>query len=295
MSLKIAMKPAKTFEEQLDILKSRGLRIDDETKALEILRRTNYYRLRAYWLSYEKDDGFAQGVSFGDIYSLYQFDMRLRHLILRILEQIEIAFRTQIAYEIAHMRDDPLGYMDASYFKNPRFHQSMLEEIEKELGRSKELFVPHHIEKYAGKFPVWAAVEVMSFGALSKMYSNLTHHLQRSISRKYYRYPESFIKNWLQVMSVCRNRCAHYGRLYNHVTNPIVKLFSEDKERGIAGDTLFAALIVMGRLSIEREAWSGFVIELMALIEQHDQVDVKLMGFPDNWKVIIADPNISMR
>ncbi len=41
-------KPPCSYEQQLDILKSRGLVVHDEAKALHCLEHHNYYRLSAY-------------------------------------------------------------------------------------------------------------------------------------------------------------------------------------------------------------------------------------------------------
>lgn len=38
-------KEFKTFEEQIEILKSRGLIISNEQKAIEILKQENYYNI----------------------------------------------------------------------------------------------------------------------------------------------------------------------------------------------------------------------------------------------------------
>jgi len=77
--------------------------------------------------------------------------------------------------------------------------------------------------------------------------------------------------------------------------SPLVKLFEEDKAQGIKRESLFAVLVVMGRLNNERQRWVSFVTELMALIESYDQVDEKLMGFPDDWKKIVIDPDVNIR
>ena len=51
------VKKPTTFEQQLDKLKSRGCIIEDEKKALTVLRRVNYYRLTAYFLPFTDNDG----------------------------------------------------------------------------------------------------------------------------------------------------------------------------------------------------------------------------------------------
>lgn len=48
-------KPATTFDEQIALLKKRGMQIDDPDQARYYLGPINYYRLRAYWLPFESD------------------------------------------------------------------------------------------------------------------------------------------------------------------------------------------------------------------------------------------------
>lgn len=43
-------KPWQSYEEQLDLLISRGLAVTDHPKVLEYLHRIGYYRLSGYWL-----------------------------------------------------------------------------------------------------------------------------------------------------------------------------------------------------------------------------------------------------
>jgi abortive infection bacteriophage resistance protein len=66
-----SVKPAKTVGEQLDIFKSRGLVIEDDVNAQEILNRISYYRFTAYTLSLKTNDRFHDAVTFNQIYRLY--------------------------------------------------------------------------------------------------------------------------------------------------------------------------------------------------------------------------------
>ena len=42
----ISVKPAKNFEEQIEILRTRKLYIENNADAIRVLERSNYYRLR---------------------------------------------------------------------------------------------------------------------------------------------------------------------------------------------------------------------------------------------------------
>lgn len=46
-------KPATSVIDQLALLRRRGMVIDDEPAARHYLQHISYYRLRAYWLTYE--------------------------------------------------------------------------------------------------------------------------------------------------------------------------------------------------------------------------------------------------
>lgn len=47
-------RPWKSFSEQLELLKSRGMVVTDEASALDYLERVGYYRLSAYWYPFRK-------------------------------------------------------------------------------------------------------------------------------------------------------------------------------------------------------------------------------------------------
>ena len=102
-------KPALTFEEQIALLKSRGLVIDDEQRATRHLSNVSYYRMSAYMLSFKKLDAdeivldeFEEGTTWDNVYDLYKFDRKLRLLIFDAIERIEIALRTQVIYQLSH-------------------------------------------------------------------------------------------------------------------------------------------------------------------------------------------------
>ena len=88
-----------TFEDQLELLKRRGLHVDDDAAALGYLRRIGYYRLSGYWYPLREIDHaastkagrplrldtFVPGSRFEDVVRLYVFDKKLRLLALDAL------------------------------------------------------------------------------------------------------------------------------------------------------------------------------------------------------------------
>ena len=105
---------------QLDILKERGLTIEDEEDAINFLHSVSYFRFANYLQPMElntETHRFAQNSSFTFATNLYVFDRELRSLIFTAIQDIEIAFRTRIIHYFS-MEHGPFWFMDASKFKN---------------------------------------------------------------------------------------------------------------------------------------------------------------------------------
>src|SRR5690606_20392215 len=279
-----SVKQPTTIEEQIEIFKRRGLVVSDADFAIRTLQRISYYRLSAYTLSLKKSDQFYPNTTFENVVALYEFDRRFRYLIMEMVEQVEIAFRTHISYYIAHTYG-PLGHLDQEQFNN---HDAFLTELEKEILRSKEIFIKHHIERYDGKIPVWVAIEVLSFGALSKLYSNMKNNDQNHIARSNYRAPAKYLVSWLKCLSHIRNICAHYGRLYNRRLTSKPRLDSKSKQLGIDQGMIFSHLYILKDLIFDRGKWTDFVTRLEALLTEYKEiVELDRIGFPEDWESIL--------
>ena len=112
------MKKAYTIDQQIARLKSNGMAFDDEEKAKEILLDVGYYRLGFYSFPYEikfpclehRDHKLKPGTTFKSVYDLYEFDTKLRRLLLNALDRIEVNIRTKLIYNISlRYIDDPCG------------------------------------------------------------------------------------------------------------------------------------------------------------------------------------------
>lgn len=236
-------------------------------------------------LNFKIGDKFIDGTTFNNIINAYYFDKDLRNLLRGMLETVEVAFRTHIAYLIAH-KYGPLGYKDPKNFLNKYYHDRMMKSLLEEISRSNEVFVYHYKRKYKGIFPVWVVMELTSFSQLSKIYKNLKKADQNEIAYKNYGVKGDYVNTWLHTLSVIRNICAHHGRLYNRQLTINPKLFIVYRKRNIDGKTLFAVLLVLGRLLNTNDNWNLFVNEVDSLIS-HYSIDYSLIGFPEDWKVLL--------
>ena len=168
-----------SLNEQVERLKERGLIFDDEEKSKNYLYNISYYRLRAYTYPFQKNENDSEhdfirnDIHFNDIIDLYCFDRRLRTLIFNAIEKIEVAVRTKIIYTYAVSTGDSHWYYDKNlYWKDI---ESLISEIDSDIRRSNEDFIKHYKMKYnePSNPPSWMALEVVSFGTLSKLYQSL--------------------------------------------------------------------------------------------------------------------------
>ena len=179
------VKQFKTYGEQVELLRQRGMRVNDPEHAETLLARLNYYRLSGYWYPmrrFSQGDGTAQdefvdGASFDLVVALYRFDEQLRHSVFIELDRVELAIRTKLGHELGRL--DPLIYLYPQRLnararqrnKDRRsVHEVWLRKYQSALKASKEDFVAHHKSKYGGTLPIWAAVEIMDWGMLSYLY-----------------------------------------------------------------------------------------------------------------------------
>lgn len=90
------MKMATTYTNMIDNLLSRNLIISDNEFALQVLQKTNYYRLTSYFKHfYTSNRMFKNNITFEQIYNLYIFDKKLKNLFLYHLEEVEVKLKTK--------------------------------------------------------------------------------------------------------------------------------------------------------------------------------------------------------
>ena len=281
--------PPMTIDEQVENLKSIGLIVEDEEYAKRILNDTSYFRLiKAYSLTLKSKNGiYTENVSFEQLVELYRFNANFRQIIFPEIEKIEINVRCRVANYFAEQYG-VLGYLEEDNFVNPKYHQSFIDDIEAEIRRnSKAPFVKNFRENYeGGKLPIYALVEVFSFGTLSKFYKNMKNS-DKKVVAKSFGVGFTYLESWLESISYVRNICAHYGRLYNAKLSKTPMLYKEYSEIGIGNNRIFGVLLCLKQLLKNDGHWNIFVDKIEMLFEKYESVDIKTMGFPENWKELL--------
>ena len=281
--------PPMTIDEQIENLKSIGLIVDDEEYAKKILNDISYFRLvKAYSLNLKPKNGnYDKKTSFREIVDLYLFNANFRQIIFPEIEKIEINVRCRVANYFAEQYG-VLGYLDAANFEEEAYHKEFLEDIEEEIRRnSKAPFVKNFRENYeGGNLPIYALVEVFSFGTLSKFFKNMHNKDKKAIANTF-GVGYTYIESWLESISYVRNICAHYGRLYNAKLSKTPILYKEYTRTGIGNNRICGVLLCMKHLLKNDSHWNLFVDNIEMLFDKYGSVKIETMGFPHNWKELL--------
>ena len=292
------LKQPLSFEEQLNRLKTHGIIVDDEQKAIDILKHINYYRFTGYALQFRVNPNqstYIDGTTFESIYHLYVVDEQLRDLFRMYIEKAEVYYRTQISYGFSISKCTEAPY-DQHYNRENFFNKIGYDEVIDNFKREKNyyrdsLIVKHHKTKYNSKMPLWVMVELMSFSNLSKLYSSMYISEQNRIAQAVGVSPNT-LENHLHCISVLRNKCAHAARLYNTEFYPPAR-FTKNflrKNPDIKNNSLFAYTLVLLKRLPEQKSKRGFVDAIQTVIEQYkDDIDLSLTGFPENYMEILRN------
>lgn len=280
------------IDKQIENLKSIGLEIKDLNYARQVLKRVSYYRLvKAYSVTLKENGRYVEGTKFEDIVNLYKFDTELRHLMFILIEYIEVALRAEITNHFS-LKYGNFGYNDIANFEKSEEQKKVLNDLLKEVNRNnRSPFIKNFKDNYeGGQIPFYACIEVASFGTLSKMYKNMKSEDKAQIAKAFhadYHYFESWIENFAYI----RNICAHYGRLYGAKLTKSPKLYKEYLRKRISNNTLIATIINLKIIS-EEENYKDFYDKLSKLIEEYSTIDLKHIGFPEDFNKMLYPSKI---
>ncbi len=288
-------KPTLTINQQIEKLKSRGLKFANEEKALSYLSNISYYRLRAYTYPFQDnnnpDHPFTKEISFEQIIQLYIFDRKLRIIVFDAIEKIEIAMRTQIIYQYA-LKYGSHWYINPDLYRNPVYFANHIDSLQKEIDRSHETFISHYKHKYTtpAEPPCWMSLEVSSMGLLSKIFQNLKKDQEKITITKYFGLNDvAILENWMLCISTIRNICAHHSRLWNRRFTSLPKLPSNPvyafiNQNNFYSNKLYASLCCMEYILKIISPENGFGKQLKDLMSKCPLAQHKEMGFPDKWQ-----------
>ncbi len=226
-------------------------------------------------------------------------------LIFNALEKIEVALRAKITQRYSEATHDSHWYQDESLFKDDAYmndgqrvfkYNTLMEDIEEEVARSDEEFIKHYYRRYSEPDmpPSWMALEVVSFGSLSRLYELLVKDEQKkAVAKELGLNKVDILENWMHALSNLRNCCAHHSRIWNRrfvvnmllPTNADYPFLDRNTIATTKRNKLFAYLCCIKYILDIVSPEHNFYMNFQKLIaEGGSLLSLRDMGFPDNWR-----------
>jgi abortive infection bacteriophage resistance protein len=287
------LKPSTTPGQQVALLQSRGIKFSDPTAAEHYLKYHNYYHVSGYVFYFEKKEStrthiLARPIRFENLVELVRFDQTLREHCWSAVLAIEAALRSVIACEISLVYG-PFCLENPVIYRNSAAHPQLIEKLRQALAEHKnEPFISHFGNKYQEPIPpAWVMIEVLTFGTISRLYSQLTTDLQKRIARCF-TVDHMILVSWLKALTELRNSCAHHARLWNKVFVNYPKVRNADggfpllPGRHSRLGSFFPLIRHLLSVTGEKNTWMN---ELQRLISGNELIRPEDMGL-GRWEIL---------
>ena len=301
----------KSLDEQIEILKSKGLIVEDETTAKEILLRENYFFINGYrhlLMNSYADKTFVVGSTFRELYGIFLFDRSFRTILFKNLLIIENQLKSVISYQLSKK----YGYRDKEYlspknFTNDKSKSRRVKDVIEKMKRQIRLNGTHHLATIHymnnyGYIPLWVLVKVLSFGIVCELYLILKQEDKIAIA-EIFGTTTYELENFLPILANYRNLCAHEDIVYEHKTEKGIidtpyhekmNIPKMDEEYIYGKNDIFAVLIILKYL-LRQDDFRIMMKEIEYEIEKLDGIVDSIpvgrildkMGIPTNYIELI--------
>ena len=297
----------KTINEQIEILKQRGLKVENEQYAQEVLLRENYFFISGYRHLFTKDnkDKFIEGATFEELYSLFLFDRTFRNILFKYMLVVENNLKSVISYQLSKK----YGYKEVDYLKPKNFTQDrekqrqvadIINKMKRQVrvNANQHTATFHYISNY-GYIPLWIMVKVLSFGIVGELFFILKREDQDGVA-DIFGVEVNKLEDYLPILANYRNLCAHEEVVFENRTqkeipdtiyHSMLNLERDEYGEFIQGKKDIFALIIILREMLQNEDFNNLMIEIERAINNLEynlhsvSIDKLLvrMGFPKNY------------
>lgn len=299
---RVYMKPYKVFtniDEQIDILKKRGLIFYSEETAKLALKRHGYYNIiNGYKDPFVADcaeEKFKDNVSFEQIYDFYILDKKIRLLLMETMLEVESQLKTATAYVIAKVySSDDAKYLKRTNYKlgrkkNGKFLlDELLYKFEKIKNDHNDPF--WYYKNHYDNIPPWILMNGLTFGNLANFIKLQKSDVKKQIISMIYDIPSNFVSDDIVdlfmdsvfVYLAYRNASAHGDRIYKFsptssfrysaLLHPVAKISEMEYRHGVGMNDLnilIHSLMLFNDNSIHENLSSNFFQLLMDHIKKY--------------------------
>lgn len=304
------------IEEQIERLKGKGLKFKNEEEARKIILRENHFYITEGYedvfidlkKSTKRLEVYEEETYFEELYAIYKLDRDLKGLIFDYINIVESNIKSYTAYAFA----DEYGnkdYIKRENFRPEKHYNREFKELQEQINfnldrnfQNPKSDVKAYLDRF-GLIPPWVLVKVFTFGNIVNLYNLMKPEDKQEVAQGFNISPYS-LDDYLKMLNVVRNICAHGDILFNIRLNLKIKLrdcdyhkilgirkINKTYEYGI--NDLFAIMIILKKL-LPIEEFDEMFIKIERLLsnvkKELDSLSyenlLEVMGFPTNYDLL---------
>lgn len=276
---------------------------------MRLIYQIGYDKVHAYLLK-------ADHLYIEDLEAIIRVDRQLRFEYQRILEDIEMYFRSSLTYYLTNKYDQKYKVAGEKHYFYKRCYlmktnfididehfehvKQLRERIDAEI-KSNNIQIINEYKRYKYAIPFSSAAGIMTFGWLIMMFDNLNYNDKLEYLNLYYNQitPQSF-SNWMNSLTALRNRCAHYHSLYRISSlKELRPIMTKGCDANVIDDqikhsSLFYYTIVMTRIAPDIHNIEDFIDDIGILFRKAQRENytfdlLKDYSFPKNWRTLLEN------
>ena len=285
-----------TTKQQIDLLRSKKLIINNEELAKTSLESIGYYRIvngyRAPFVHYENSKRlYDEGVTFEYLLNLYEFDKELRAIVFEAASIVEINFKSYVSNQVSkkygtkekdylkpdNFKDDDLVKGDCSF----SHIKKIVKDTIKQQYAKRDPIIVWYKEKYK-HFPFWVVVNYLSMGSMCIIYEKM-HQVDQIEVAKEYNLPFDYILEYMKHINSIRNICAHNNILYGykrlkplpHSISKVDKIYQKLKINKNANTNVynigtidFLGTLIVFKLLLKEQDYNTLILKINVLINE---------------------------
>lgn len=237
-------KPFKTYKEQIELLRSKNIQINDERNAERLLSTFSYYTLingyKTAFLENSDSEQFIHGVTLENLVRLHVINSDINTIIFKYIIHVEKMFKTKLSYIIGRdygiTTNRILNRSDTNDYLNPYHYRgghvtNTLASIQDALYQCRPNTSTYHYLTTKNHVPPWILVNDISFGKSIRWYTILQPNAKKELCDQFLPFSDlnemdkkEFFRNGIEFLKNYRNCIAHGNKvLSNTLTSTIPK------------------------------------------------------------------------
>lgn len=306
-------KPFKTYDELIELMRSRNIIVEQPEFAKSVLSSLSYYTIingyKNTFLSIPGSDKFIDGTHFEDLYSLHLIDININNIILKNILLIERFLKTRLSYTISRKygvftdlndlrnmnSDDYLCRANYSS-RNHSGRNATLSKIKRSVSLDHTSESLSYYINTKNHVPAWIMVSGISFGLSIRWYEILKGTDKAEVCEQFITSTALSIDEKKEFLTIAfnllreyRNKIAHGNRTFNTSNLPVLpkhplmilcynSLSEKEYNQGYGKSDLFAIILLCFILISDPYILKQFFDDLQYILLPYQSQGIKMNG-----------------